>query len=110
MVSSALGPVTHAGCKRMSAARCSMCSRYGSGAGIDAVRLAARRLCLRRIESAVRLDRIKDELLVLNGSVLRLEGREVETTGLKAIFDRHERGLADVGRRLLELEGAQKGA
>jgi hypothetical protein len=55
-----------------------------------------------------RLDRIEDELLVLNGIVLRLEGREVEATGLKAILDRHERGLTDLGRRLTELEGAQK--
>ena len=55
-----------------------------------------------------RLGRIEDELLVLNGIALRLEGREVETTGLKAILDRHERGLADLGRRLTELEGAQK--
>ena len=54
-----------------------------------------------------RLGRIEDELLVLNGIALRLEGREVETTGLKAL-DRHERGLADLGRRLTELEGAQK--
>jgi len=61
---------------------------------------------LDRVES--RLDRIEDELLVLNGIVLRLEGREVETTGLKAILDRHERGLADLGRRLTELEGARK--
>ena len=45
-----------------------------------------------RIEG--RLGRIEDELLVLNGIALRLEGREVETTGLKAILDRHERGLA----------------
>jgi hypothetical protein len=51
---------------------------------------------LDRVES--RLDRIEDELLILNGIVLRLEGREVETTGLKAILDRHERGLADLGR------------
>jgi hypothetical protein len=55
-----------------------------------------------------RLGRIEDELLVLNGVVLRLEGREVETAGLKAILDRHERGLADLGRRLTELEGANK--
>ena len=55
-----------------------------------------------------RLGRIEDELLVLNGIALRLQGREVETTGLKAILDRHERGLADLGRRLTELEGAQK--
>ena len=59
-----------------------------------------------RIEG--RLGRIEDELLVLNGIALRLEGREVETTGLKAILDRHERGLADLGRRLTELEGARK--
>jgi hypothetical protein len=55
-----------------------------------------------------RLGRIEDELLVLNGIALRLEGREVETTGLKAILDRHERGLADPARRLLKLEGADK--
>ena len=41
-----------------------------------------------------RLGRIEDELVVLNGIVLRLEGREVETAGLKAIMDRHERRLA----------------
>ena len=40
-------------------------------------------------ETGVRLERIEDELLVLNGIVLRLEGREVETTGLKATLDRH---------------------
>jgi hypothetical protein len=34
---------------------------------------------LDRVES--RLDWIEDELLVLNGIVLRLEGHEVETTG-----------------------------
>jgi hypothetical protein len=56
-----------------------------------------------------RLGRIEDELLVLNGIALRLEGREVETTGLKGILDRHERGLADLGRRLTELEGTKKG-
>jgi hypothetical protein len=44
-----------------------------------------------------RLSRIEDELLVLNGIVLRLEGREVETTGLKGILDRHGRGLARPG-------------
>ena len=55
-----------------------------------------------------RLDRIEDELLVLNGIVLRLEGREVETTGLKAILDRHERALARLGQRVDELEGAEK--
>jgi hypothetical protein len=62
---------------------------------------------LDRVES--RLGRIEDELLVLNGIVLRLEGREVETTGVKAILDRHERALALLGRRLDELEGAPKG-
>ncbi|MGH6898798.1 MAG: hypothetical protein ACREJ5_19980 [Geminicoccaceae bacterium] len=62
---------------------------------------------LERVEG--RLGRIEDELLVLNGIALRLEGREVETTGLKAILDRHERGLAELGRRIAELEGAPKG-
>lgn len=61
---------------------------------------------LGRVEG--RLGRIEDELLVLNGIVLRLEGREVENTGLKAILDRHERGLAKLGRRIDELEGADK--
>jgi hypothetical protein len=56
-----------------------------------------------------RLGRIEDELLVLNGIVLRLEGREVETMGVKAILDRHERALALLGRRLDELEGTPKG-
>ena len=62
-----------------------------------------------RAEVGLRLGRIEDELLVLNGIVLRLEGREVETTGVKAILDRHERALALLGRRLDELEGAPKG-
>ena len=61
-----------------------------------------------RAEVGLRLGRIEDELLVLNGIVLRLEGREVETTGVKAILDRHERALALLGRRLDELEGAPK--
>jgi hypothetical protein len=59
-------------------------------------------------ETGARLDQIADELLVLNGIVLRLEGREIETTGLKAILDRHERWLGELGRRLTELEGAKK--
>jgi hypothetical protein len=59
-------------------------------------------------EFGERLGRIEDELLVLNGVVLRLEGREVETTGLKAILDRHERLLARHGQRIDELESAGK--
>ena len=51
-----------------------------------------------------RLDQIVDELLVLNGIVLRLEGREIETTGLKAMLDRHERWLGELGRHVAELE------
>jgi hypothetical protein len=62
---------------------------------------------LDRVEG--RLGRIEDELLVLNGIVLRLEGREVETTGVKAILDRHEREIALLERRLDQLEGAPKG-
>jgi hypothetical protein len=61
-----------------------------------------------RTEMRARLDQIADELLVLNGIALRLEGREIETTGLKAILDRHERWLGELGRRLTELEGARK--
>jgi hypothetical protein len=61
---------------------------------------------LERVEG--RLGRIEDELLVLNGIALRLEGREIETTGLKAILDRHERWLGELGRRLTELERVPK--
>jgi archaellum component FlaC len=61
---------------------------------------------LDRVEG--RLDRIEDELLVLKGIALRLEGREMETTGLKAMLDRHERWLGKLGRRVAELEGAPK--
>jgi hypothetical protein len=61
-----------------------------------------------RTETRTRLDQIADELLVLNGIALRLEGREMETTGLKAILDRHERALALLGRRIAVLEGADK--
>jgi hypothetical protein len=60
-----------------------------------------------RTEVGERLGRIEDELLVLNGIALRLEGREVQTTGLKAILDRHERRLAELARRTGELEGTQ---
>ncbi len=54
-----------------------------------------------------RLGRIEDELLVLNGIMLRLEGREVETTGVRRMLDRHERALALLGQRMTELEGAK---
>jgi len=80
--------------------------------------------CLRRLDEKIdrlrskvgerfdpvdnRLVRIEDELVVLNGIVLRLEGREVETIGLKAILDQHERALARLGQRVDELEGADK--
>ena len=60
---------------------------------------------LDRVEG--RLGRIEDELLVLNGIVLRLEGREVETTGVKRMLDRHERALALLDQRMTELEGAK---
>ena len=45
---------------------------------------------------------------MLNGIVLRLEGREIETTGLKAMLDRHERWLGDLGRRVAELENSPR--
>jgi hypothetical protein len=61
-----------------------------------------------RTEVSTRLDQIADELLVLNGIVLRLEGRDMETTGLKAMLDRHERWLGKLGNRVDELEGAPK--
>ena len=57
-----------------------------------------------RTEVRVRLGPIEEELLVLNGIALRLEGRAVETTGLKAILDRHERRQAELARRVGELE------
>ena len=59
-------------------------------------------------EIGMRLHRIEDELLVLNGIVLRLEGREVETTGLKALFDRTDRRLVELERRMAELEEGQR--
>jgi hypothetical protein len=42
---------------------------------------------------AMREINLEDELVVLNGIVLRLEGREVETTGLKAISTGTSAGL-----------------
>jgi hypothetical protein len=57
---------------------------------------------LDRVES--RLDQIADELLVLNGIVLRLEDREMETTGL--MLDGRDRWLGKLGCRVAELEGA----
>jgi hypothetical protein len=45
---------------------------------------------------------------VLNGIVLRLEGREMETTGLKAMLNRHERWLGKLRRRVEDLEEASK--
>ena len=76
--------------------------------------------CLRRIDEKLdriggrmdgvetRLDQIVDELLVLNGIVLRLEGREIETTGLKAMLDRHERWLGELGRHVAALENSPR--
>jgi hypothetical protein len=55
-----------------------------------------------------RLGAIEDELLVLNGIALRLEGREVETTGLKALFDRTSAGLPSWGAASPRLEDAPK--
>jgi hypothetical protein len=78
--------------------------RLGSEVGELRTEVGAR---LDRVEG--RLGRIEDELLVLNGIALRLEGREVETTGLKAILDRHERALALLERRIDELEVAPRG-
>jgi hypothetical protein len=77
--------------------------RLGSEVGDRFDRVEGR---FERVES--RLDQIADELLVLNGIVLRLEGREIETTGLKAMLDRHERWLGDLGRRIDELEGEKR--
>jgi hypothetical protein len=61
-----------------------------------------------RTEVGVRFDRlgrIEEDLLVLNRIALRLKGREVETTGPKAILDRHERRLAELAGRITEREG-----
>jgi predicted nuclease with TOPRIM domain len=43
---------------------------------------------------------VRDELLVTSGIVLRLEAREVETAGLKALYDR-------LARRVAKLEGGE---
>ncbi|MFZ1426719.1 MAG: hypothetical protein WAS21_08135 [Geminicoccaceae bacterium] len=48
------------------------------------------REAMRRVEAkldglAAELGQVKDELMVVSGIVLRLEGREVETVGLKAL-------------------------
>jgi hypothetical protein len=43
------------------------------------------------------------------GTVLRLERREVETTGLKALFGCTERRLGELERRIAELEDAASG-
>lgn len=47
---------------------------------------------LDRVEAS--LAEVKDELLVTNGIVLRLEAREVEAVGLKALYDRLARRIA----------------
>lgn len=52
---------------------------------------------LDRVEAS--LAEVKDELLVTNGIVLRLEAREVEAVGLKALYDR-------LARRVAKLEEA----
>lgn len=52
---------------------------------------------LDRVEAS--LAEVKDELLVTNGIVLRLEAREIETVGLKALYDR-------LARRVTKLEEA----
>lgn len=58
-----------------------------------------------RAETSERFGRIEDELLVISGIALRLEAREIETTGLKALHDRTQRRLAQVEARLAALEG-----
>lgn len=47
---------------------------------------------LDRVEAS--LAEVKDELLVTNGIVLRLEAREVEAVGLKALYDCLARRIA----------------
>ena len=64
-----------------------------------------------RIEG--RLDRVEGSTIAGRAARaqwhrLRLEGREIETTGLKAMLDRHERWLGELGRRVAELEGVPK--
>src|SRR5262245_12217835 len=61
---------------------------------------------LERVED--RLGHIKDELLVLNAIALRLEGPEIETTGLKAMLDRHGRRLGNLGRRPFDAKTSGK--
>ncbi|MGH6912007.1 MAG: hypothetical protein ACREEG_17635 [Phenylobacterium sp.] len=53
-------------------------------------REAVRRIEARLDGMAGELGQVKDELMVVRGIVLRLEGREVEAVGLKALFHRPE--------------------
>ena len=55
-----------------------------------------------------RLHQIADELLVLKRHRPAPGGREIETTGLKAMLDRHERWLGELGRHVAELEDSPK--
>jgi hypothetical protein len=63
------------------------------------------REAVRRIEARLdgisgELGQVRDELMVVSGIVLRLEGREVEAVRLKALYHRLE-------RRIAALEGQQ---
>jgi hypothetical protein len=57
-------------------------------------REAVRRIEARLDGMAGELGQVKDELMVVSGIVLRLEGREVEAVGLKALYHRLERRIA----------------
>ena len=61
--------------------------------------VAETRGAIRRVEAkldgvAAELGHVNNKLMVVSGIVLRLEGREVETVGLKALYHRLARWLA----------------
>jgi hypothetical protein len=75
--------------------------------------------CLRRVDEKLdrlhgefggRLERIEDELVVLKRYHVAARGARDrdDGVGLKAMLDRHERWLGDLGRRVGELEDARK--
>ena len=57
-------------------------------------REVVRRIQARLDGMAGELGQVKDELMVVSGIVQRLEGREVEAVGLKALYNRLERRIA----------------
>ena len=63
-------------------------------------REVVRRIQARLDGMAGELGQVKDELMVVSSIVLRLEGREVEAVGLKALYHRLERRIAALEGKL----------